>query len=140
MLLLIVCLKSPVYYVKTFYRLSVFIKIFFKRGVSRKFPGGSAVMAQLFHSWGLDSITGRGTKIPQATKKQRKAHSCGAGKGLGWSVSQDEMLRWYPEILRFRDCTPQASSDSWDLLSALTLGILLLAFSLPGARSGSPCA
>ena len=93
-----------------------------------------------FTAKGVGSITGRGTKIPQATKKQRKAHSCGAGKGLGWSVSQDEMLRWYPEILRFRDCTPQASSDSWDLLSALTLGILLLAFSLPGARSGSPCA
>ena len=43
-----------------------FIKIFFKRGVSRKFPGGSVVRAQLFHSWGLGSITGRGTKIPQA--------------------------------------------------------------------------
>ena len=93
-----------------------------------------------FTAKGVGSIAGRGTKIPQATKKQRKAHSCGAGKGLGWSVSQDEMLRWYPEILRFRDCAPQASSDSWDLLSALTLGILLLAFSLPGARSGSPCA
>ena len=66
MLLFIVCLESPVYYVKTFYRLSVFIKIFFKRGVSRKFPGGSAVRAQLFHSWGLGLITGRGTKIPQA--------------------------------------------------------------------------
>ena len=47
-------------------------KRFSKRGRPREFPGGPVLRTWCFHCWGLGSILGWGTKIPQASQCSQK--------------------------------------------------------------------
>ena len=68
-----------------------------------------------------------------------RAHRCGAGEGLAsLSCSREKAEKIPGDPLLLWSYFP-SSHDSWDLLSAITLGILLLVFSLSGAWSCFSC-